>query len=94
MQHEDAAYARVCIKEGDPFQGRLDRRSFRDTDDIDRDADLRISKRFLDRTKITQAARVITAEQYADLWGANPRVEDASTRLDLSKDLPLDDLCI
>ena len=63
-------------------------------DDIDRNSDLRISERFLDRTKITLAAQAITAEQYADLRVATPRAQDALTRLDLSKDLPLDALCI
>src|SRR5271157_128033 len=85
MQHQDAAYARVSIQLGDPFQHRLDRRSFRDTDDIDRNSDLRIFERFLDRTKITLAAQPIAAEQYADLCGANLRVQGALAQLDLSK---------
>ena len=93
MQHQDAAYARICIHEGDPFQDRLDRAPFR-IRHIDRNSDLRISERFLDRTKITLAAQAIIAEQYADLCGATPRVQGALTRLDLSKDLLLDDLCI
>jgi hypothetical protein len=43
-------------------------------DDIYRNSDLRISERFLDRTKITLAAQAITAEHYADLCGATLRI--------------------